>query len=149
MTRIRIFWSVPPMSAKYDPSGRKSPALVTVMSLLMRMSTCVTWTSRLIRVTPGKFRSITNSLCLVNTQAYSLSARSSRACSASALSPPDGPVTTASSPRVEASVTGRSRSCGYGAESSDVADPNSSRFAGVSGIRVTEPSIEHSCRSPA
>ena len=92
MTRIRIFWSLLPTSAMYDPSGRKSPVFVTVMSLLMRMSTCVTWTSRLIRVTPGKFLSITNSLRLVNTQAYSLSARSSRAYSASALSPPDGPA---------------------------------------------------------
>ena len=102
-----------------------------------------------IRVMPGKFRSITNSLCLVNTQAYSLSARSSRDCSASALSPPDGPVTTASMPRVEASVTGRSRSCGYGAESSAVpADPNSARFAGVSGIRVTDPSMDPRCRPP-
>jgi hypothetical protein len=133
----------------YDPSGRKSPALVTVMSLLRRMSTCVTWTSRLIRVTPGKFRSITNSLCLVNTRAYWIRARSSRACSASALSPPDGPVTTASMPRVEASVTGRSRNCGNGLESSPVpTEPNSARFAGVSGIRVTDPSTEHSCRSP-
>ncbi len=82
------------------------------MSLLSRIRTCVTWIIRLIRAMPGKFLSITKSLFLVNTQANSVSARSSRACSAAALSPPDGPVTTASMARVEASVTGRSRSCG-------------------------------------
>ena len=104
---------------------------------------------RAIRAVPGKLRSITNSRPLVNAQANSVRARSSSACSAAALSPPDGPVTTASMPRVEASVTGRSRSCGYGAESSAVpADPNAARFAGVSAIRVTDPSIDPSRRSP-
>jgi hypothetical protein len=52
-------------------------------------------------------------------------------------------------PRVEAPVTGRSRSCGYGAGSLAVpGDPYSVRFAGVSGILVTDPSIEPSRRSP-
>src|SRR5205807_10374621 len=53
------------------------------------------------RAPQGKLRSSTHSRLLVNTQRYSMSARSSSACSASALSPPDGPVTTASVPRVE------------------------------------------------
>jgi hypothetical protein len=67
----------------------------------------VTVIIRAIRAIPGKLRSITHSRLLVNTYAYSVSARSSRACSAAALSPPDGPVTMASMPRVEASVTGK------------------------------------------
>ena len=90
----------------------KPPILVTGRSLLSRIRTCVTLIIRAIRAVPGKLRSITNSRPLVNTQANSVSARSSSACSAAALSPPDGPVITASMPRVEASVTGRSRSCG-------------------------------------
>jgi hypothetical protein len=109
----------------------------------------VTLMSFLIRATPGKFRSSTHIRPVVNTCGYSVSARSSSACSASALSPPDGPVTTASVPRVEASVTGRSRSCGYGAVSSPVAEPNPARFAWVSGIRVTDPATDPSARSPA
>jgi hypothetical protein len=65
------------------------------------------------------------------------------------ITPPDGPVTTASMARLKASVAGRYRSCGYGAESSELpADPNSARFVSVSGSRVTDPSIEPSSRSP-
>ena len=100
----------------------------------------------LIRATPWKLRSMTQSLPLVKSQAHSASARSSSACSASALSPPDGPVTMPSVPRVEASETSRSRSCGYGADSFTA--PKQARFAGVPGIRVTDPSIEPSARSP-
>jgi hypothetical protein len=51
-------------------------------------------------------------------------------------------------PRVEAPVTSRSRSCGQGASSSAVAAPDAARFPGVSGTRVTDPSIEPSRRSP-
>src|ERR1035438_3886490 len=69
------------------------------MSLFSRMSTCVTLVILAIRATPGKLRSRTHSRLLVNTYAYSVRARSSSACSAAALSPPDGPVTTASMPR--------------------------------------------------
>ena len=43
-----------------------------------------------------------------------------------------------------------SRSCGNGDESSAVpADPNAARFAGVSGTRISDPSIEPISRSPA
>jgi hypothetical protein len=82
------------------------------MSLLRRIRTCVTMIILAIRAVPGKLRSITHSRLLVNTQEYPVRARSSSACSAAALSPPDGPVTTPSVPRLEASDTSRSRSCG-------------------------------------
>ena len=42
-----------------------------------------------------------------------------------------------------------SRSCGNGDESSAVpADPNACRFAGLSGTRISDPSIEPTSRSP-
>jgi hypothetical protein len=59
-------------------------------------------------------------------------------------------VVTPKVARVEAAVIRSSRSCGNGEESSAVpADPNAARFAGVSGTRISDPSIEPASRSPA
>ena len=58
-------------------------------------------------------------------------------------------MTTPAVARVEATEQRSSRSCGYGADPSAVpADPNASRFSGVSGTRTSEPSIEHTSSSP-
>src|SRR5512143_3567486 len=66
------------------------------MSLLTRINTCVLVASvLLIRATPGKFLSMIHNRSGVNTWVCSSKARSSNRCSASALSPPDGPDTTA------------------------------------------------------
>ena len=66
----------------------------------------------LIRGTPGKFLSMIHNRSGVNTSGCSVSIRSSRRCSASALSPPAGPVTTDRLPRVNASEVCRCRICG-------------------------------------
>jgi hypothetical protein len=43
-----------------------------------------------------------------------------------------------------------SRNCGNGDESSAVpADPNAGRFTGLSGTRISDPSIEPASRPPA
>ena len=106
-----------------------------------------------MRAVPGKLRSMIHSRQEVNTGQWSFSAVSSSFCSASPLSrpppAPEGPVTTPKVARVEALLSRSSRSCGYGAGSSAApGDPNASRLAGVSGTRVSDPSIEHASRSP-
>ena len=63
---------------------------------------------------------------------------------------PAGPVVTPEAARVDAAEIRSSRSCGNGDESSAVpADPDAARFAGVSGTRISDPSIEPASRSPA
>jgi hypothetical protein len=117
------------------------------MSDFTRIRTCVLAIIRVIRGTPGKFRSMIHNWCLVNIQAYSMSIRSSSFCSASALSPPAGPVTTARPARVNASLACRLRIWGKPLPAVP-AVPYRERLAFVSGIRVTVPSIAPTCSPP-
>ncbi len=64
-------------------------------------------------------------------------------CSAAALSVPAGPCGIPSSPRAGMSFIGSARSCGNGDESSLVpTEPGTARFAGVSGTRISVPSMD-------
>jgi len=59
-------------------------------------------------------------------------------------------VATPKVARVDAAEIRSSRSCGNGDESSAVpADPDAARLAGLSGTRISDPSIEPASRSPA
>ena len=101
-----------------------------------------------LRARPGEVAIQYRSRLLVHTQRYSMSARSSSACSASALSPPDGPVTTASAAGGGVH-TSRSRSCRYGAEPSAVpADPNPAAEACPASSPPTRRSSRAACHRP-